>query len=90
MRKAWSMKSKSIWKVLVPSGTGEVVKPRGVTYRVTCQEWFSQGDLVSRILPTIWVQSCSVAQVSRHAAVGNSGHGACEMLLMPGPHACGS
>ena len=22
---------------------------------------------------------------SRHAAVGNSGHGACELLLMPGP-----
>jgi hypothetical protein len=31
MRSVWSMKSKSIWKVRVPSGTGDVVNPRGVT-----------------------------------------------------------
>ncbi|GAB6998295.1 hypothetical protein JCM18382A_30630 [Bradyrhizobium sp. 17-4] len=33
----------------------------------------SQGDFVSRILPAIWVKSCSIAQLSRHAAIGRSG-----------------
>ncbi len=55
------MKSKSIWNVLILSGIGEVVRPRAVTYSATCQEWFSQGVRTSRILPTIWVHSCSVA-----------------------------
>src|SRR2546425_111696 len=31
------MKSRSIWKVRVPSGIGEVVSPRGATYSTTCQ-----------------------------------------------------
>ena len=31
MRKRWSTKSKSIWNVRAPSGTGDVVNPRGVT-----------------------------------------------------------
>ena len=55
------MKSKSIWNVLVPSGIGEVVRPRAVTYSATCQEWFSQGERARRILPTIWVHRCSVS-----------------------------
>ena len=38
IRKAWSMKSKSIWKLRSPSGMGEVVSPRALTYSATCQE----------------------------------------------------
>jgi hypothetical protein len=37
----------------VPSGIGEVVRPRAVTYSATCQEWFSQGERAKRILPMI-------------------------------------
>src|SRR5258705_177369 len=54
-------KSKSIWNVRSRSGIGDVVSPRGVTYRVTCQEWFTQGLFASRTLPTICVHRCSVA-----------------------------
>src|SRR2546430_2186199 len=69
---------------------GEVVRPRAVTYSATCQEWFSQGARASRILPMIWVHNCNVAQVSRHAAVGGSGHEACEALLMLEPDVPGA
>ena len=52
---------------------GGVPSPRAVTYRVTCQEWLSHGVSASRTLPTICVHSCSVSQVSFHAANGSSG-----------------
>jgi hypothetical protein len=38
-----------------------------------CHEWFSHGVCARRILPAIWVQSWSVAQVSRQASSGSSG-----------------
>ena len=47
---------------------GGVASPRAVTCKVTCQEWLSHGVSESRTLPTICVHSCSVAQVSFHAA----------------------
>src|SRR6266481_9705185 len=68
------MKSKSIWNVLLPYGMGLVVRPLAVTYSVTCQEWLIQGLCVSRILPTICVHMCRVAQVSLHASRARLGH----------------
>src|SRR6266436_1960596 len=68
------MKSKSIWNVLLPYGMGLVVRPLAVTYSVTCQEWLIQGLCVRRILPTICVHMCKVAQVSLHASRGRLGH----------------
>src|SRR5882672_2011559 len=67
------MKSKSIANSRVPCGTGEVERPRGVTYRVTCHEWLIQGVCASRTFPTICVQRCSVAAVSCHASSGSAG-----------------
>src|SRR5687767_14349872 len=52
----------------------EVVSPLAVTYSVTCQEWLTQWLCASRIFPTTCVHMCRVAQVSLHAASGNSGH----------------
>src|SRR5579871_6887973 len=52
---------------------GEVVKPRVVRYSATCHEWLIHGVCARRILPTIWVHRCSVAQVSFQAAKGSSG-----------------
>src|ERR1700738_5736086 len=83
------MKSRSIWKPRVPSGIDEVVRPRAVTYSATCQKGFSHGERARRILPMIWVQSCSVSQVSRHAALGSSGQGAGEVPLMLDLHVAG-
>ncbi len=51
-----------------PTWIGEVPSPRAFTYSGTCQPWLSQGDSASRTLPTTWVQSCKVAQVSRQSA----------------------
>src|ERR1700676_4619590 len=66
----------------MPSGMGEVVRPLAVRYSATCHEWFSQGARARRTLPIIWVQRCRVSYVSRHAAVGSSGHGTCEVRLI--------
>ena len=60
------MKSNSISRISPPTGIGEVPSPRAVTYSGTCQPWFSHGVSASRTLPTICVQSCKVAAVSRH------------------------
>ena len=62
------MKSKSIWNARPSYGIGDVVRPRGVTYRVTCHEWLVHGVFARRILPTICVHSCSVVQVSFQAS----------------------
>jgi hypothetical protein len=37
---------------IAPSGIMEVVSPRALTYRVACQEWFTQGVQASLYLPT--------------------------------------
>src|SRR5215208_7383060 len=68
------MKSKLISNVRTPCGIGEVVRPREVTYSVTCHEWFVHGVSVRRILPTICVHMCSVVAVSCHSAKGSAGH----------------
>ena len=47
-------KSKSIWNVRSPCGIGEVVRPRGVTYSVTCQAWLIHELCARRTFPTIW------------------------------------
>src|SRR4029450_8502310 len=73
MSRRWSMKSKSIEKVRVSCGMGWVVGPQGVTYIVTCQEWFVHGDCISRIFPTTWLQRWRVAYVSRQPAKGSGG-----------------
>src|SRR2546430_10901782 len=65
------MKSNRISKMARPCGIGEVVRPRAVTYSVTCQEWFVHGLSVSRILPTICVHMCRVMAVSFHSAKGD-------------------
>src|SRR3546814_8268364 len=63
-------------KLLSPAGIGDVVSPFAVTWSVELQEWFSQGDSASRILPTIWTHMCTVANVSAQASGGgSSGHG---------------
>ena len=84
------MKSKSIENASAPCGIGEVVSPRAVTYRGTCQEWFVHGDWTSRTLPTTCVHRCSVAQVSRQSSKGSGGHtsscmGPIEYSLASGP-----
>src|SRR3546814_19668560 len=60
IRNAWCAKSNSMSKLLSPAGIGDVVSPFAVTWRVEPQEWFSQGDSASRILPTIWTNMCTV------------------------------
>src|SRR3546814_8641423 len=59
-----------------PAGVGDGVVPFAVPWVVEPQEWFSQGDSASRILPTIWTHMCTVANVSAQASGGgSSGHG---------------
>src|SRR2546421_3878461 len=53
---------------------GDVVSPRGVTYKVTCHQWFTNGLSSILTLPTTCVHICSVSQVSRHASKGRAGH----------------
>jgi len=45
----------------VPEAIGPVVSPREVTYRVTFQQWLTDGVETRRIFPTICSQRCSVA-----------------------------
>src|SRR6266699_6744825 len=52
---------------------GEVVSPRGVTYKVTCHQWFTNGLSSILTLPTICVHRCRVRQVSFHASNGSAG-----------------
>src|SRR5689334_23357143 len=52
----------------------DVVSPRGVTYSVTCHQWFTNGLSSILTFPTIWVHRCSVSHVSCHASNGNDGH----------------
>jgi hypothetical protein len=75
------MKSKSIWNTRPSYGMPDVVRPRGVTYKVTCHEWLAQGVLASRTLPTICVHRCSVVQVSFHSPYGKAGHSSVHELL---------
>src|SRR6478736_7379648 len=51
-----------------------VDKPLGVTYRLTCQEWLSQGMALSLIFPIICTHRCTVASVSFHLLNSMSGH----------------
>src|SRR6266581_6561260 len=51
----------------------EVVSPRGVTYKVTCHQWFTNGLSSILTLPTICVHIWSVSQVSLHASNGRAG-----------------
>src|SRR5947209_20623670 len=51
----------------------DVVSPRGVTYNVTCHQWFSGGPSSILTLPTICVHRCKVSRVSRHASNGRTG-----------------
>src|ERR1035438_6255730 len=51
----------------------DVVKPLAVTYKGTFHQWFTIGVRARRILPTIWVHMCRVAQVSFHESGGNAG-----------------
>src|SRR4051812_35575500 len=53
---------------------GDVVRPRGVTYNVTCHQWFTNGLSSILTFPTIWVHMWSVSHVSFHASNGNDGH----------------
>jgi hypothetical protein len=50
---AWSRRSKAISSPTAPSGIIDVVRPRALTYRVACHEWFTQGVRASRYLPMI-------------------------------------
>src|SRR5215467_12247889 len=52
----------------------EVVSPRGVTYNVTCHQWFTNGLSSILTLPTICIHIWSVSQVSLHASKGRAGH----------------
>src|SRR5438034_6763974 len=64
----------------------EVVSPRGVTYNVTCHQWFTGGLSSILTLPTICVHRWSVWQVSLHASSGRAGQlsarSPCCVLLM--------
>src|SRR6266568_1041225 len=51
----------------------DVVSPRGVTYKVTCHQWFTNGLNSILTLPTICVHIWSVSQVSFHASNGSAG-----------------
>src|SRR4030081_745700 len=51
----------------------DVVSPRGVTYNVTCHQWFTNGLSSILTLPTICVHRCKVSRVSLHASKGRAG-----------------
>src|ERR1700754_59261 len=68
-----STKSNSMSKTPASYGIADVVKPRGLTYRVTCHQWLISGACVSRILPTIWVHMCSVSREAVHSSTRNDG-----------------
>src|SRR5438270_12843244 len=53
---------------------GDVVRPRGVTYNVTCHQWFTNGLSSILTFTTGWVHMWSVSYVSFHASNGNDGH----------------
>ena len=55
------MKSNVTSNIRDPSGMGRVLRPRALTSKVMCHEWFTQGASASLVLPTIWVQRWSVA-----------------------------
>lgn len=70
----WSMKSNSISKTAVPYGIAEVVKPRGVTYEVTCHQWLTNGECARRTLPTICAHMCNVCLVGAQSSTRRLGH----------------
>src|ERR1700757_5047275 len=55
-------------------GTAPVVNPRGLTYNVTCHQWFISGMCTIRILPTICVHICRVSRVAVHSSTSSDGH----------------
>jgi hypothetical protein len=67
------MKSNSTSKVLPRYGMADVVSPRGVTYNVTCHQWFTNGLSSILTLPTICIHRRSVSQVSLYASNGSDG-----------------
>src|SRR5215813_11098533 len=80
------MKSNSASKAPAPYGIDDVVRPRGLTYNVTCHQWFSSGASASRVLPTICIHMCSVSCVSRHSASASprgQASGTSTMVLLP-------
>jgi hypothetical protein len=70
----WSTKSNSISNAWSRYGIVEVVRPRGLTYRVTCRQWLITGAWAMRIFPTIWVHMCGVSLVSAQSAHRSRGH----------------
>jgi hypothetical protein len=60
-----STRSNAISTPTAPSG---ILAPGALTYRVACQEWFTQGVRANRYLPTIWATRWSAEHVSRHSS----------------------
>src|ERR1700730_8050635 len=76
------MKSNSTSKVWPRYGMADVASPRGVTYNVTCHQWFTNGLSSILTFPTIWVHMWSVSHVSFHASNGNDGHSSARFVLL--------
>jgi hypothetical protein len=62
---ASSTRSNAISTPTAPFG---ILAPGALTYRVACQEWFTQGVRANRYLPTIWAYRWSAEHVSRHSS----------------------
>src|SRR5438552_14517256 len=67
-------------------GMGDVVRPRSVTYKTTCHQWFCIGASASRVLPTICVQRCSVVWVGAHSSSVSRGHTVSVLSMISPPH----
>src|SRR6266516_4658562 len=65
---------------------GDVVRPRSVTYKTTCHQWFCIGASASRVLPTICVQRCSVVWVGAHSSSVSRGHTVSVLSMISPPH----
>src|SRR5919204_316151 len=76
MRSWWSMKSKSIQKIGLPSTwpMGRVVVPRPVRWKGTFHQWLRRTLAASRVFPTTWQNRCRVCLVSRQEAIGIGGN----------------
>src|SRR5512133_327612 len=76
MRSWWSMKSKSMVKIGLPSTwpMGRVVVPRPVRWNGTFHQWLRRLLAASRSLPTTWQNRCRVCLVSCQAARGIGGN----------------
>src|SRR5918999_4156360 len=83
MRSWWSMKSKSMVKIGLPSTwpMGRVVMPRPVRWKGTFHQWLRRTLAASRIFPITWQNRCSVCLVSCQEASGIGGNNSMSCTL---------